>query len=241
MLDKDRIPKHVAIIMDGNGRWAKQRGVPRVAGHNAGMKAMKKIVDHSDKLGIKYLTVYAFSTENWKRSVEEVSGIFGLLVKYVNSELKELIANNVKVTVFGDYSMIPEDAKRSLEKTLEQTKNNTGLQFNIALNYGGRDEIKKAVCAIADKVKAGEIEPEDITEDLISAHLYTGVHNYDCPDPELMIRTSGEIRLSNYLLWQTAYSEFVFTDVLWPDFTPEEYEKSIEEYQRRDRRFGGRK
>ena len=241
MLDRDRIPKHVAIIMDGNGRWAKQRGVPRVAGHNAGMKAMKKIVDHSDKLGIKYLTVYAFSTENWKRSVEEVSGIFGLLVKYVNSELKELIANNVKVTVFGDYSMIPEDAKRSLEKTLDQTKDNTGLQFNIALNYGGRDEIKKAVCAIAEKVKAGELQPEDITEDVIGAHLYTGVNNYDCPDPELMIRTSGEIRLSNYLLWQTAYSEFVFTDVLWPDFTPEEFEKAIEEYQGRDRRFGGRK
>ncbi len=241
MLDRDRIPKHVAIIMDGNGRWAKQKGVPRVAGHNAGMKAMKKIVDHSDKLGIKYLTVYAFSTENWKRSVEEVSGIFGLLVKYVNSELKELIANNVKVTVFGDYSMIPEDAKRSLEKTLEKTQNNTGLQFNIALNYGGRDEIKRAVCAIAEKVKAGEMEPEDITEDVIGQHLYTGVLNHNCPDPEVMIRTSGEIRLSNYLLWQTAYSEFVFTDVLWPDFTPEEYEKAIAEYQSRDRRFGGRK
>lgn len=241
MLDRDRIPQHVAIIMDGNGRWAKQKGVPRVAGHNAGMKAMKKIVDHSDKLGIKYLTVYAFSTENWKRSVEEVSGIFGLLVKYVNSELKELIRNNVKVTVFGDYSMIPEDAKRSLEKTLEQTKDNTGLQFNIALNYGGRDEIKKAVCAIAEKVKAGDLEPEEITEDLIGQHLYTGALNHDCPDPEVMIRTSGEIRLSNYLLWQTAYSEFVFTDVLWPDFTPEEYEKAIAEYQSRDRRFGGRK
>lgn len=137
--------------------------------------------------------------------------------------------------------MIPEDAKRSLEKTLDQTKDNTGLQFNIALNYGGRDEIKKAVCAIAEKVKAGELQPEDITEDVIGAHLYTGVHNYDCPDPELMIRTSGEIRLSNYLLWQTAYSEFVFTDVLWPDFTPAEFEKAIEEYQSRDRRFGGRK
>ena len=240
MLDKERMPKHVAIIMDGNGRWAKQKGVPRVAGHNAGMKAMKKIVDHSDKLGIKYLTVYAFSTENWKRSVEEVSGIFGLLVKYVNSELKELISNNVKVTVFGDYSMIPEDAKRSLEKTLDKTKNNTGLQFNIALNYGGRDEIRRAVCSIAEKVKNGELLPEDITEDVIGDHLYTGVLNENVPDPELMIRTSGEIRLSNYLLWQTAYSEFVFTDVLWPDFTPEEYEKCIEEYQNRDRRFGGR-
>ena len=240
MLDKERMPKHVAIIMDGNGRWAKKKGVPRVAGHNAGMKAMKKIVDHSDKLGIEYLTVYAFSTENWKRSVEEVSGIFGLLVKYVNSELKELIENNVKVTVFGDYSMIPEDAKRSLEKTLEKTRNNTGLQFNIALNYGGRDEIRRAVCAIGEKVKKGELLPEDITEEVIGDHLYTGALNENVPDPELMIRTSGEIRLSNYLLWQTAYSEFVFTDVLWPDFTPEEYEKCIEEYQNRDRRFGGR-
>ena len=240
MLDKNRIPKHVAIIMDGNGRWAKQKGVPRVAGHNAGMKAMKKIVDHSDKLGVEYLTVYAFSTENWKRSVEEVTGIFGLLVKYVNSELKELISKNVKVTVFGDYSMIPEDAKRSLEKTLEKTKNNTGLQFNIALNYGGRDEIRRAVCAIGEKVKNGELLPEDITEEVISDHLYTGKLKENVPDPELMIRTSGEIRLSNYLLWQTAYSEFVFTDVLWPDFTPEEYEKCIEEYQSRDRRFGGR-
>ena len=240
MLDKERMPKHVAIIMDGNGRWAKKKGVPRVAGHNAGMKAMKKIVDHSDKLGIEYLTVYAFSTENWKRSVEEVSGIFGLLVKYVNSELKELIENNVKVTVFGDYSMIPEDAKNSLEKTLEKTRNNTGLQFNIALNYGGRDEIRRAVCAIGEKVKKGELLPEDITEEVISDHLYTGGLNENVPDPELMIRTSGEIRLSNYLLWQTAYSEFVFTDVLWPDFTPEEYEKCIEEYQNRDRRFGGR-
>jgi len=240
MLDKDRIPKHVAIIMDGNGRWAKKKGVPRVAGHNAGMKAMKKIVDHSDKLGVKYLTVYAFSTENWKRSVEEVTGIFGLLVKYVNSELKELVEKNVKVTVFGDYSMIPEDAKRSLEKTLNDTKNNTGLQFNIALNYGGRDEIRRAVCAIGEKVKSGELLPENITEEIIGDHLYTGRFNENVPDPELMIRTSGEIRLSNYLLWQTAYSEFVFTDVLWPDFTPEEYEKCIEEYQNRDRRFGGR-
>lgn len=240
MIDKNRIPQHVAIIMDGNGRWAKQRGVPRVAGHNAGMKAMKEIVNHSDKLGIKYLTVYAFSTENWKRSVEEVSGIFGLLVKYVNSELKELIENDVKVTVLGDYSQIPEDAKKSLEKTLEKTKDNKGLQFNIALNYGGRDEIKRAVCAIAEKVKTGQLEPDDITEETIGQHLYTGVFNADVPDPEVMIRTSGEMRLSNYLLWQTAYSEFVFTDVLWPDFTPEEFEKAIAEYQSRDRRFGGR-
>lgn len=240
MLDKERMPRHVAIIMDGNGRWAKKRGLPRVAGHNAGMKTMKKIVDHSDKLGIEYLTVYAFSTENWKRSIAEVSGIFKLLVTYVNSELKELVENNVKVTVLGDYRQIPSDAEKSLEKTLEATKNNTGLRFNIALNYGSRDEIRRAVEEIARGVQAGNLNPEDITEDTISVHLFTGKLHLDIPDPELVIRTSGELRLSNYLLWQTAYSELVFSDVLWPDFSPEEYEKAIEEYQSRDRRFGGR-
>ena len=240
MIDKTRIPAHVAIIMDGNGRWAKKRGLPRVAGHNAGMKTMKKIVDHSDKLGIQYLTVYAFSTENWKRSAVEVSGIFKLLVTYVNSELQELIDNNVKVKVLGDYSSIPSDAKKSLEKTLEQTKENTGLQFNIALNYGGRDEIRRAVCDIGRDIQQGLLKPEDITEELIGSHLFTGSLHADVPDPELVIRTSGELRLSNYLLWQTAYSELVFADVLWPDFTTEEYEKAICEYQSRDRRFGGR-
>lgn len=155
MLDQERMPRHVAIIMDGNGRWAKNRGLPRLAGHNAGMKAMKKIVDHSDKLGIRYLTVYAFSTENWKRSLAEVSGIFKLLVTYVNSDLKGLIENNVKVQVLGDYSTLPKDAVRSLEKTLEETKDNTGLQFNIALNYGGRDEIRRSVQTLAEKVAQG--------------------------------------------------------------------------------------
>ena len=163
MLDKERMPVHVAVIMDGNGRWAKEKGVPRLAGHNAGMKAMKKIVDHSDKLGIKYLTVYAFSTENWKRSFAEVSGIFKLLVTYVNSDLKELVENNVRVKVLGDYSALPADAVKSLEKTLEQTKDNTGLQFNIALNYGGRDEIKRAVQSIGEKIRDGLLSPEDIT------------------------------------------------------------------------------
>ncbi len=234
------MPRHVAIIMDGNGRWAKERGLPRLAGHNAGMKAMKKIVDHSDKLGVKYLTVYAFSTENWKRSVAEVSGIFKLLVTYVNSDLKELVANNVRVKVLGDYLALPKDAVKSLEKTLEETKDNTGLQFNIALNYGGRDEIKKAMQSIGRRVKNGELAPEDITEDVISAELTTGYLGADTPDPELIIRTSGELRLSNFLLWQSAYSELVFPQVLWPDFTPEEYEKAIADYQSRERRFGGR-
>lgn len=240
MLNKERMPVHVAIIMDGNGRWAKKKGLPRLAGHNAGMKAMKKIVDHSDKLGIKYLTVYAFSTENWKRSSIEVSGIFKLLVKYVDSDLRELIKNNVRVKILGDYSTLPEDAVKSLEKTLESTQNNTGLQFNIALNYGGRDEIRKAVTVIGEKIERGEINSSDITEDLIAGELYTGKENADIPDPELIIRTSGELRLSNFLLWQSAYSELVFSDVMWPDFTPDEYEKAIEDYQNRERRFGGR-
>ena len=239
-LIKELMPQHVAIIMDGNGRWAKQRGVPRVAGHRAGMEAMKKIVDHSDKLGIRYLTVYAFSTENWKRTAEEVSGIFGLLVTFVKRDLKELIDNNVRVEVLGDWSAIPEDARRSLEKTLSETKSNTGLQFNIALNYGARDEIRRSVADIAAKAKAGELDPEDVTEELIAEGLWTGKNHAYSPDPELIIRTSGEERLSNFMLWQGAYSEFVFSDVLWPDFTPEEYEKCIAEYQSRDRRFGGR-
>ena len=209
MLDQERMPRHVAIIMDGNGRWAKNRGLPRLAGHNAGMKAMKKIVDHSDKLGIRNLTVYAFSTENWRQ-------------------------------VLGDYSTLPKDAVKSLEKTLEETKNNTGLQFNIALNYGGRDEIRRSVQTLAEKVAQGALQPEEITEDMIGAELFTGSSHADSPDPELIIRTSGEERLSNFLLWQSAYSELVFADALWPDFTPEEYEKAIEEYQSRDRRFGGR-
>ena len=234
------MPGHVAIIMDGNGRWAKKRGLPRLAGHNAGMKAMKKIVNHSDKLGIKYLTVYAFSTENWKRSLAEVSGIFKLLVAYVDSDLKELVENNVKVQVLGDYSTLPKDAVGSLKKTLEETKDNTGLQFNIALNYGGRDEIRRAVEALAKKAADGTLQPEEITEDMIGSELFTGINHSNVPDPELIIRTSGELRLSNFLLWQGAYSELVFTDTLWPDFTPEEYEKAIEEYQSRDRRFGGR-
>ena len=173
MLDQERMPRHVAIIMDGNGRWAKNRGLPRLAGHNAGMKAMKKIVDHSDKLGIRYLTVYAFSTENWKRSLAEVSAIFKLLVTYVNSDLKGLIENNVKVQVLGDYSTLPKDAVKSLEKTLEETKNNTGLQFNIALNYGGRDEIRRSVQTLAEKVAQGALQPEEITEDMIVAQLFT--------------------------------------------------------------------
>ena len=240
MLDADRIPRHVAIIMDGNGRWAAARGVPRLAGHNAGMKSMIEIVDRADKLGIKHLTVYAFSTENWKRSAEEVSGIFKLLIKYVHCELKKIMDNNVRIRILGDPSALPQDALRSVEKAINDTANNTGLQFNIALNYGGRDEIRRALCSIAEEVREAKIDPEDITEDTISDRLYTGKDLTGCGDPELIIRTSGEERLSNFLLWQCAYSEFVFVDDLWPDFTPEKFEKAIEVYQNRNRRYGGR-
>jgi undecaprenyl diphosphate synthase len=242
MIDQNRIPAHVAIIMDGNGRWAKKKGLPRLAGHNAGMLAMKEIVKASSVLGVKYLTVYAFSTENWKRSKEEVGGIFKLLVKYVDSELSELHENNVKVKVLGDYSVIPKIAVERLEKSLETTANNTGLQFNIALNYGSRAEIVRAVSRIYEDIRKGALEEEtEITEELISRYLYTGDENGNIPDPDLIIRTSGEERLSNFMLWQSAYSEFAFTDVFWPDFSPAEYERLIEAYQNRDRRFGGRK
>ena len=240
MLDKDRIPAHVAIIMDGNGRWAQKRNLPRVMGHNAGMEAMQEIVRCASDLGVRYLTVYAFSTENWKRSGEEVTGIFQLLVKFVKLDLDELNEKNVRVRAFGDWSAIPEAARRSMEQTLNTTAQNTGMQFNIALNYGSRLEIVRAVNRIAEKVRAGEITGE-ITEEMISRHLYSGDENGNIPDPDVIIRTSGEERLSNFMLWQAAYSEFVFTDVLWPDFTPEVFVSLLEEFQGRDRRFGGRK
>lgn len=240
MIDKENVPKHVAIVMDGNGRWASNRGLPRLAGHNAGMIAMKKIVRHSAVIGVQYLTVYAFSTENWKRSMEEVAGIFKLLVLYVDKELNELNKNNVRVRVLGDYSKLPADAIHSLEKALRKTENNTGLQFNIALNYGSRNEIIQAIQLLGKDIRSGEVDPEAIDEELFSSYLFTGSKFANVPDPELIIRTSGEKRLSNYLLWQSAYSEFVFTETLWPDFTEEEYEKAIDEYQKRDRRFGGR-
>lgn len=235
-----KIPQHVAVIMDGNGRWAEKNKVTRLAGHNRGMLAMKEIIKRADVLGVKYLTVYAFSTENWKRSQEEIGGIFNLLVKFVASELEELNANNVKVHILGDYSKIPKAAVNSIEKALETTKNNDGLQFNIALNYGSRAEIARAVSRIGEEAAEGRIKAEEIDEAMIAKYLYTGEENGNIPDPDLIIRTSGEQRLSNFLLWQAAYSEFAFTDSLWPDFTPEEFEKIVIEFCGRSRRFGGR-
>ncbi len=237
MIDLNNIPPHIAIVMDGNGRWAQKRSLPKLAGHNAGMSAMKEIVKRCSSLGVKHLTVYAFSTENWKRSTDEVSGIFQLIIVYVEKELRELHENNVKVNILGDYEKLPPKAVKSLKKSLVTTANNDGLQFNIALNYGGRDELVRAIKQIALQVKEDSLDLETISEELVSDYLYTS----GIADPDLVIRTSGEKRLSNYLLWQCAYSEFVFTDVLWPDFSPEELERAIEVYQGRNRRFGGRK
>lgn len=240
MTDNKGLPRHVAVIMDGNGRWAQKNNVSRVAGHNAGMLAMKEIIKRADVLGIKYLTVYAFSTENWKRSQEEVGGIFGLLVKYVASELKELDENNVKVAVLGDTTGIPKAARASIDKALTTTRDNDGLHFNIALNYGSRQEIVRAVRSLAELVASGEMAAEEIDEKALSARLYTGEENGDIPDPDLIIRTSGEERISNFLLWQAAYSELAFSDSLWPDFTPDEFEEIVAGYAKRERRFGGR-
>ena len=241
MEEKNKLPRHVAVIMHGNGRWAKKNGVSRLAGHNQGMLAMKEIIKRADVLGIKYLTVYAFSTENWKRSQEEVGGIFNLLVKFVGSELAELDENNVKVHILGEYrEKVPAAAVASIEKAIETTSDNDGLQFNIALNYGSRAEITRAASRLCRKVEAGILKADDITDEMLSREMYTGDENGNIPDPDLIIRTSGEERLSNFLLWQAAYSEFAFTDTLWPDFTPEEFESIIEEFSTRGRRFGGR-
>ncbi len=231
----ENMPRHVAIIMDGNGRWAKERGLPRLAGHNAGMQSLKEIVKHSDRLGIACLTVYAFSTENWKRPQSEVSGIFSLLVKYVRQEIDELCANNVHVRMLGDWSVLPRDSKDAIECALSRTADNTGLQFSIAINYGGRAEIVRAASRLAAQAASGELNPEDIDEKLFSVNLYTE----GLPDPDLIIRTGGEKRLSNFLIWQSAYSEFVSTQVYWPDFTPQEYEACISTYLKRSRRYGG--
>lgn len=235
-----KLPAHVGIIMDGNGRWAKAHGVPRVMGHNAGMQSMKKIVIATSDMGIKYLTVYAFSTENWKRSTEEVSGIFNLIVKYVNSELEELDENNVHINIFGQYDMLPQASIDAINRMVGRLEKNDGLIFNIALNYGGRDEILRSVKQLCAECINEERDPAGLTEDDISRYLWSGSAHFDVPDPDLIIRTSGEERMSNFLTWQAAYSELMFTDTLWPDFTPDEYKKMINSFASRDRRFGGR-
>lgn len=235
-LEELKIPEHVAIIMDGNGRWAKKRLLPRSAGHSAGSKAVEDICEDAWNLGIKYLTVYAFSTENWSRSEDEVSTLMDLLRRYMKNCLERSKKNNMRVRVIGDTSRLDADLRDSIAQLEEASKDNTGLNFTVALNYGGRDEIVRAVRKIADDVKVGKLSPEDITEKDIAGRLDTA----EIPDPDLLIRTSGEFRLSNFMLWQLSYSEFYFPDVLWPDFDKKELIKAIEYYNKRDRRFGGR-
>lgn len=230
-----KIPAHVAVILDGNGRWAKKRHMPRTYGHMQGSKVVEDMLYVADDLGIKYFTVYAFSTENWKRSIEEVGTLMNILRKYLKDCVKKSMKNNVKCRVIGRKEELSEDIIESINNLEEKTKNNTGLNFTIAINYGGRDEIVRAVRKIADKVKAGEIEVSDIDEAMISDNLDTA----GIPDPDLLIRTSGEQRLSNYLPWQLAYTEFYFTDVAWPDFDKKEFEKAIDKFNHRDRRYGG--
>jgi undecaprenyl diphosphate synthase len=234
-IDYEQIPKHIAIVMDGNGRWAQSRGLPILSGHNAGMQSLKKIVKAASQIGVKYLTVYAFSTENWKRPPDEVSGIFKILILYIEKELKELHENNVKVNIIGDFNKLPKEAVDKLVTSLETTKENTGLIFNIALNYGSRDEIMSAIKKLANLVKSNKLDPNNIDEEQFENFLYTN----DIPDPELIIRTSGEMRLSNFLLWQSAYSELYFTNILWPDFSKSDFENAIIEFQSRKRRYGG--
>lgn len=234
-IDLEKMPTHIAIIMDGNGRWAKSRFLPRTAGHKAGVETIRKVVKEADRLGIKYLTLYAFSTENWKRPKLEVDALMNLLVTYLRNEIDELHKNNVKLTAVGDFEKLPEACVKELHSAMDKTKDNTGVHLNLALNYGGRNDIREAVVEIAKEYKEGKISLEDITEERIKKHLSTG----EIPDPDLVIRTSGEQRLSNFLLWDIAYSEFYYTDIHWPDFDGEALEKAIYAYQKRDRRFGG--
>ena len=227
-------PRHIAIIMDGNGRWAKNRGLPRTAGHAAGAEAFRRIANYCRTLGVEYLTVYAFSTENWKRSADEVSGIMRLLGNYLKEALRDMKKNRVRFRFFGDLSRLSP----KLQKLCEDAQNQSSeydVQVNFCLNYGGRDELVRAARLFALDVANGKKQPEELTEDMLSSYLYSA----DVPDPELIIRPSGELRTSNFLLWQSAYSEYVFMNVLWPDFGPDDLDAAIAEYHRRNRRFGG--
>ena len=230
------LPKHIAIIMDGNRRWAKQKNIDTKLGHKKGAEALEKILRYCNKIGIEYLTVYAFSTENWKRSEEEVGALMFLFQSYLDELARRADTENIRVRFLGNKEQLPLSIQKGIESAMERTKNNTGLTFNVALNYGGRSEILHAIKEIATEVKIGNLQIENINEQELSNRLYTCGE----PDPDLLIRTSGEMRTSNFLPWQLVYTEFYFTDVLWPDFTPEELDKAIEEYNKRNRKFGGK-
>lgn len=233
-LDMSKIPKHIAIIMDGNGRWAKERNLPRALGHKAGVEAIRRIVKECNKLGVKYLTLYAFSTENWNRPLKEVDSLMKLLVEYLKNEFEELNANDVVINSIGNISKLPQVCRTELNYAYEKTKNNKGLILNLALNYGGRNEIVDAVKDISLDLISGKLSKDEITEELLSKYMYTK----EMPDPDLIIRPSGELRLSNFLLWQSAYSEFWFSNINWPDFHEKQLKLAISDYQKRDRRFG---
>ena len=232
--EKENFPKHIAIIMDGNRRWAKQRDLPAKLGHKEGAKTLEKIVRYANKIGLEYITVYAFSTENWKRAEDEVKALMMLLQNYLDEYSKRADTENIRVKILGDITALSEGMQKSIKRCMERTKDNTGVTFNIALNYGGRDELIKAIKQISAKVKNQEIDIEEISEKLVSDNLYTKGQ----PDPDLLIRTSGELRLSNFLPWQLVYSEFLFLDKNWPDFEEEDLDKAIIEYQKRTRKFG---
>lgn len=233
-LDKNRIPRHIAVIMDGNGRWAKKQGKFRVFGHQHGVQSVKDITEGAAELGVEYLTLYAFSTENWNRPKLEVNALMTLLVKTIKGETDTLMKNQIRLTTIGQIDTLPKDCQAELQQAIDTTKNNTRMTLILALSYSAKWDIVNSVKEIAQRYKQGEIELEDINEDVISGSLSTK----KIPDPELMIRTSGEHRISNYLLWEMAYSEFYFTDVLWPDFRKEHLHQAIANYQQRERRFG---
>lgn len=233
-IDTARLPQHIAIIMDGNGRWAKEKGKLRVFGHHNGVLSVRDVVEGAGELGVKYLTLYTFSSENWNRPKYEVTAIMELLISTINKEIKKLMENNVRLNMIGDIDMLPKKCGDELNNAINKTAGNTGLVLTLALSYSSRREIVQATKAIAQKVASGEIKAEDISEEMLSQHLHTA----NMPDPELLIRTSGEYRISNYLLWQIAYAELYFTDKLWPDFRREDLYEAILDYQKRERRFG---
>ena len=235
VLDRNNLPVHIAAVMDGNGRWAQKRGLPRTAGHSAGSEAFQNAAEYLNDLGVKYFTVYAFSTENWKRPEEEVGAIMGLLDRYLRKAIREMTEKNIRLCFFGDLEPLSESLKQLIRETNEISRHTTGMQVNVCLNYGGRAEIARAARLLAQDCAQGRLKPEDITEAALSQKLYSA----HIPDPDLMIRPGGELRLSNFLLWQNAYTEFYFTDTLWPDMDEAELDRAIAAYQSRKRRYGG--
>jgi len=233
-IDKDKIPNHIAVIMDGNGRWAQKKGAMRIFGHKNAMAAVRETIEGSAELGVKYITLYAFSTENWSRPQDEINALMELLVNAISDEVKNMMKNNIRLSMIGDMDSLPQACQSNLRSAMETTKENTGLRVVLALSYSGKWDIEQAVKSIVEKIASKDISSEEITQDLISSHLNTkGI-----PDPELLIRTSGELRISNFMLWQMAYTELYFTEVLWPDFRKEHLHEAILAYQKRERRFG---